>query len=196
VLIGTVIFLSLIVLLLAMPVTVTYQFSWRETPAADVRLNWAFGLVRADVSPDPSKLKRDKPEAAHEKAAAKRKSKSRNRNVVAGIRQPSFRRRILRFVSDVWHAIHKKNVELYVRLGLGDPADTGQLWAVLGPLSGMAANRRDIRVAIEPDFLDATLEVDSSGTIRVVPLRMVIIVFGLLVSPPIWRGVMAMRASG
>lgn len=99
---------------------------------------------------------------------------------MAAIRQPAFRRRILRFVSDVWHAIHKKNVRLLLRLGLGDPADTGQLWAVLGPLSGMLARLRDIRIAIEPDFLDSRLEVDSSGTIRMIPLRLAIIVLGLL----------------
>ena len=115
---------------------------------------------------------------------------------MAAIRQAPFRRRMLRFVSDLWRTIHKKNVRLLVRLGLGDPADTGRLWAVLGPLSGMLARLRDIRVTIEPDFLDATLEVDSSGTIRMIPLQIAIIVFGLLFSPPIWRGIMSMRRSG
>ena len=195
-LIGTVIFLSLIIILLAMPVTVTYQLSWREKPSGDARLNWAFGLVRADVSLDRETSERGKPGAARKKAARQRRSTGKKTNVAAGIRQPAFRRRILRLTSDVWHAIHKKNVELLVRLGLGDPADTGQLWAVLGPLSGMLGQCRDIRIAIEPDFLEATLAVDSSGTIRVIPLRMVIIALGLLVSPPIWRGVMAMRATG
>jgi hypothetical protein len=185
--------LSLIVILLAMPVTVMYQFSWQETPTADVRLNWAFGLVRADVSPNRTGPKRSNQKAAGKKDPGRRKSTRRKARIVNGIRQPMFRRRILRFVSDVWHAIEKKNVKLRVRLGLGDPADTGQLWAALGPLSGMLANSRDIRVAIEPDFLDATLDVEGSGTIRVVPMQLVIIVLGLLVSPPIWRGVLAMR---
>ena len=194
-LIGTVIFLSLIVILLAMPVTLTYQFSWKETPSADLRLNWAFGLVRADVSPDLAKPGPDKPEATRKKGARRGKSTGK-KNFMAAIRQAPFRRRMFRFVSDLWRTIHKKNVRLLVRLGLGDPADTGRLWAVLGPLSGMLARLRDIRVTIEPDFLDATLEVDSSGTIRMIPLQIAIIVFGLLFSPPIWRGIMSMRRSG
>jgi len=195
VLIGTVIFLSLIVILLAMPVTLTYQFSWKETPSADLRLNWAFGLVRADVSPDLAKPGPDKPEATRKKGARRGKSTGK-KNFMAAIRQAPFRRRMFRFVSDLWRTIHKKNVRLLVRLGLGDPADTGRLWAVLGPLSGMLARLRDIRVTIEPDFLDSTLEVDSSGTIRMIPLQVAIIVFGLLFSPPIWRGIMSMRRSG
>lgn len=194
-LIGTVIFLSLIVILLAMPVTLTYQFSWKETPSANLRLNWAFGLVRADVSPDLAKSGPDKSEPTRKKGARRGKSTGR-KNFMAAIRQAPFRRRMLRFVSDLWRTIHKKNVQLLVRLGMGDPADTGRLWAVLGPLSGMLARLRDIRVTIEPDFLDATLEVDSSGTIRMIPLQIAIIVFGLLFSPPIWRGIMSMRRSG
>ena len=194
-LIGTVIFLSLIVILLAMPVTLTYQFSCKETPSANLRLNWAFGLVRADVSPDLAKHGPDKPDATRKKAARRGKSTGK-KNFMVAIRQAPFRRRMLRFVSDLWRTIHKKNVQLLVRLGLGDPADTGRLWAVLGPLSGMLARLRDIRVTIEPDFLDATLEVDSSGTIRMIPLQIAIIVFGLLFSPPIWRGLMSMRRSG
>jgi len=195
VLIGTVIFLSLIVILLAMPVTLTYQFSWKETPSANLRLNWAFGLVRADVSPDLAKPGPDKPDATRKKAARRGKSTGR-KNFMAAIRQAPFRRRMLRFVTDLWRTIHKKNVQLLVRLGLGDPAETGQLWAVLGPLSGMLARLRDIRVTIEPDFLDATLEVDSSGTIRMIPLQVAVIVFGLLFSPSIWRGIMSMRRAG
>ena len=194
-LIGTVIFLSLIVILLAMPVTLTYQFSWKETPSANLRLNWAFGLVRADVSPDLAKPGPDKPDATRKKAARRGKSTGR-KNFMAAIRQAPFRRRMLRFVTDLWRTIHKKNVQLLVRLGLGDPAETGQLWAVLGPLSGMLARLRDIRVTIEPDFLDATLEVDSSGTIRMIPLQVAVIVFGLLFSPSIWRGIMSMRRAG
>ena len=195
-LIGTAIFLSLIVLLLAMPVSLTYQFSWKQTPSARLRVNWAFGLVRADVSPDLAKPGPDKPGANGKKTARRGRSKARKANFMAAIRQASFRRRIFRFVSDLWRTIHKKNVRLLVRLGLGDPADTGQLWAVLGPLSGMLARLRDIRITVEPDFLDPTLEVDSSGTIRMIPLQVVILVFGLLFSPPIWRGIMSMRRSG
>jgi hypothetical protein len=196
VLIGAVIFLSLVVLLLAMPLTLTYQCSWRQALTADFRLSWAFGLVRADASPDLATPEPDKAEAAGRRVSRWGRSSGRNANVMAAIRQSSFRRRMFRFVADVWRAIRKKDVRLRVRLGLGDPADTGQLWAALGPLSAMASRLPDIRTAIEPDFLDSTLEVDSSGTIRMIPLQLAGIVLGLLFSPAIWRGVMSMRASG
>ena len=179
-----------------MPVTLTYQLSWKQTLSADLRLDWAFGLVRADVSPDLANWETGKPEAARKKAGRRGKSTGKKSNFLAAIGQPSFRRRIVRFLSDAWRAINKQNVRLLVRMGLGDPADTGQLWAVLGPLSGLFARLRDIRIDIEPDFLDATLEVDSSGTVRLIPLQFVVLSLGLLFSPPIWRGIMRMRKTG
>jgi hypothetical protein len=196
VLLGTVIFLSLIVILLALPVKLTYRCSWKRTLSADVRLNWAFGLVRADVSPDLSNPEPDLATAVSRKGGWRGRTTGGKSNVLAAIRLRSFRRRILRLVSDLWSAIHKKDVRLWIRAGLGDPADTGRLWAVLGPLSGMFSRPGDISIAIEPDFLDATLELDSSGIVRVVPLQIVIIALGLLVSPAMWRGVMLMRTSG
>ena len=195
-LVGTVVFLSLVVIVLAMPVTLTYQLSWKQTLSASVRLNWAFGLVRTDISPDPTKSRSEEPQAARKKARRRRRLQARKTDFMAAIRQPAFRRRMFRFISDVWRAIHKKNVELRVRMGLGDPAGTGQLWAVLGPLSGMVSRLRDMRISIEPDFLDATLEVDSSGTVRMIPLQFAIIALGVLVSPAVWRGILSMRSSG
>ena len=192
-LIGTVIFLSLIVILLALPVTLTYRCSWKQTLSADLRLNWAFGLVRADVSPDLEKSGPDQADAAAGKDRWWGSSNGGKGNAIAAIRQTSFRRRIFRFVSDLWSAIHKKDLRLWVRAGLGDPADTGRLWAILGPLSGVFSRSDDVSVVIEPDFLDATLEVDSSGTVRVVPLQIVFLALGLLVSPAMWRGMMLMR---
>jgi hypothetical protein len=162
----------LLVTLLALPVTLTYQLSFKEKLSADVRLNWAFGLVNADVSPDPANPESDEAESARKKAGWRSKAKGDKTKFVAAIREPAFRRRILRFAADVWRAIHKKNIELLVRVGLGDPADTGQLWGV------------------------ATFEVDGSGTMRMIPLQVVIIVLGLLVSPPFWRGIMLLRTPG
>lgn len=195
-LIGTVLFLSLVVILLAVPLTLTYRLSWRQTLSANLRLIWAFGLVRAEISPDREKSRGDKPVGAHPKSGRQAGAPARKTSLLAAIRQPAFRRRFLRFVSDAWGAIHKQDVQLLVRLGLGDPADTGRLWAVIGPLSGMLTRLSDIRIAIEPDFLDPTLEVDSTGTVRIIPLQFAILAIGLLISPSVWRGIMQARAPG
>jgi Protein of unknown function (DUF2953) len=99
----------------------------------------------------------------------------------------------MRFVRDLWHVVHKKDVVLRVRIGLGDPADTGQLWAIVGPVAGVLANIQEALIDIEPEFRDATFELDSSGTLRVIPLQVLYMTVALLLSPPVWQGIRQMR---
>ncbi len=103
---------------------------------------------------------------------------------------------MFRFVADLWRAIRKQDVNLRIRLGLGDPADTGRLWAVVGPVAGLLANVEEASVEIEPDFMDAVFELESSGEIRLIPLQILYLVVALLLSPPVWLGVKRMRRAG
>jgi len=100
---------------------------------------------------------------------------------------------MLRFVREVWRAFRKRDLQLHIRVGLGDPADTGQLWAMFGPLSGLLSTLEDASVELEPDFVDAVFELDSRGKVSVIPLRLIYLVLGLLLSPPFWRGMRRMR---
>ena len=86
-------------------------------------------------------------------------------------------------------------MDLRLRIGLGDPADTGRLWALVGPLSGYLAASGQAVIAVEPDFVDSVFEARGSGALSVVPLRMLGLVTGLLLSPPVWRGLWRMRAA-
>ena len=104
-----------------------------------------------------------------------------------------FRQRVFRFIRAVWRAIHKQDLRLRMRIGLGDPADTGQLWALVGPLSGLLANNREASIEIEPEFFDAIFELDSSGSIRIIPLQLLYLAVGLLLSPSVWQGIREMR---
>ena len=90
---------------------------------------------------------------------------------------------MIKFTRDFWHAIQKHNITLRIRIGLGDPADTGHMWAIVGPVSGILATIEEASIEIEPEFIDSVFELDSSGNIRIIPLQMIYLVFGLLLSP-------------
>ena len=188
---GVVAFLLLLIALLAIPITLTFRFSWQQASQNHIVLRWAFGLVRVRMSPFQPKA--IPPGERRQKAGRSRRSSRRKRNVLAAVRQTRFRQRILRFISDLWRAVKKRNVNVLVRVGMDDPADTGQLWAVVGPMTGMLANVRQASIKIEPEFADTTFELDSSGTLRVVPLQVVYLTIALLLSPAVWRGISQMR---
>jgi len=83
-----------------------------------------------------------------------------------------------------------------VRLGLDDPADTGRLWAVVGPLAAILTLPVHARVAIEPEFACEALEVDGKGCIRIIPIRLLFVVLVFLLSPGTLRTLHATRVSG
>ena len=193
---GVAAFLLLFIALLAIPVTLTFKASWQQAFQGYVKLQWAFGLVRVRLPSLQSKAPSPEGEELAQKVSSFGRSPRKKWNSFSAIRQKAFRRRIIRFISDFWHAVHKRNVNLRIRIGLGDPADTGQLWAFVGPASGILANIKEATIEIEPEFFDSTFELDSSGTIRIIPLRLIYLTVGLLLSPPVWQGIKQMRATG
>jgi hypothetical protein len=179
--------------LLALPVTMIFQISRRQVFQGQITLKWAFGLIGGHFP-----LFEAKPPSADGSRARQIKTRTQRHasggsSPLALIRNRSFRQRIFRFVSDVWRALEKSNLTLRIRLGLGDPADTGQLWAFVGPVAGILANVEEASLEIEPDFMDEVFELDSSGTIRFIPLHMLFLALTLLLSPTVWQGIRKMQ---
>jgi hypothetical protein len=189
---GIVVFLLVVIVLLAVPVTLTYRVTWQRSFQAEMTLQWLFGLVSVQL-PSSSSGKTSSERKSVLQNKSEKSPASRKASPMAALRQKAFRQRLLKLIRDVWHAVHKQHVNLRVRVGLGDPADTGQLWAVVGPLSGMLATVQDASIEIEPEFVDSVFELDSSGNVRIIPLQLLYLAFGLLLSPTFWRGVAQMR---
>ena len=189
---GLVVFLLVIIVLLAVPVTLTYRLTWRRSFKADMTLQWLFGLVSVQLPSTSSGRSKGERKIVSQNEP-KKSPASRKTNPIAALRQKAFRQRLFRLISDVWRTVRKQHVKLRIRVGLGDPADTGLLWAVVGPLSGMLATVQDAVIEIEPEFIDTVFELDSSGNIRIIPLQLLYLAFGLLLSPAFWRGVNQMR---
>ena len=190
---GIAFFLLSVIALLAIPVTVTFDVSRRRALHGRFLLTWAFGLVRIPIPLSKAKPPSPETDEAVRKSRRAQRRSTNSVNPIALIRQRDFRRRILKFITDLWHAIDKRNIRLRIRLGLGDPADTGRLWAIVGPLAGLLANVKEARLEIEPEFMDALFELDSRGTIRLIPLQIITLVIALLLSPSVWQGIRQMR---
>jgi len=184
----------LLVLLLAIPVSLTFTVSLREKFQGDFELGWAFDLVRVRNPSLASKTRTSKLKDRKRKAARPDRPGRRSKNFIAIVRQRSFRRRIFKFAGDLWRAVGKSNLSFRLRVGLDDPADTGRLWAVLGPMSVVLSNAREEMIKIEPVFHEPFFEFEGRGNIRLVPLQLVYLTLGLIISPSVWRAVRQFRA--
>lgn len=190
---GIAIFLALLIALLAVPISVAFRLNRVTNTEGVIHVRWLFGLVRVRI-PVPGKAK---PKPSHKarrtgfpaKPWRKDYVQKRDRgeqDAMALFRQPRFRNHVLKFIRDAWHATHARNLYLRLRIGLGDPADTGRLWAFMGPLAGLASNIKSATVRIEPEFVDPVLELDSHGQFRLLPLQFIALAIAFALSPNMW----------
>jgi len=180
--------------LLAIPIDLVYRVNWRGSLQGELQLCWLFRLLRIHIPLEKSSSAKT---PTHGQQKPRRKSRARSKtNPLAAWRQRSFRRRMIKFLRDLWQAIHKRDVHLHLLIGLDDPADTGRLWALMGPVSAVCAQSQTVLIDIEPDFSESHLEVNSRGDIRIIPLQLLALVLALLLSPPFWYGLQQMRKAG
>jgi hypothetical protein len=195
VLLITAILLALLVVMLSVPMTVAFRIDRIREIRGHVILYWFFGLLRFRINiPGVAKAvssRKRKPGAKKEK----HKLGVNGHTFFALVQQSALRRRILRFIKSFSGAAHGRDLYLRLRVGLGDPADTGRLWGFLGPLDGIAANLRHAEVRIEPEFVDSALELESHGEFRLVPLQFVALTAAFMLSPEIFQAWRTLRRS-
>ena len=191
---------GLLVLSLAVPVALDFRFEGIEPLRGRVAVRWLFGLVRFGVDlPDSGRPRRAKQQAERgsKPARAGRAGPGGGEKLVAVLRQAAFRRRLLRLLRDLVRASRPSELGLRLRLGLGDPADTGRLWALAGPLNAAAQQLPNADIRIEPEFADAAFDFDARGRFLLVPLQLLALFVVFALSPPsirAWRTLAARHA--
>lgn len=174
-----------LLLLLAAPVHVHLDVERDRAVQAGAHLSWLFGLVRLRLHP------RAAPPTPEGQRPARRRSRLGARitkGIAGGMLRPDLRARLVAFLSDVLRSIRPRDVCLRARIGMDDPADTGQLWAILGPLG---AGLSYYNVQLRPDFDGACFRFQAAGRVRLVPLQLLVLIAVFLMSPPVVRAFIA-----
>jgi len=175
------IILFILLLLLLIPVDLSFKYKNFEGPVKKVRLSWFFGLISFKVYPKKASTKVKKevippPEGKKGPGISKITKILGNR----------------KFTSKTYNTIRsllkslKPNIDSFnLKLGLSDPADTGLLWGLMGPVSGMFYGFTDKDIYIEPDFLDPAFNLETEGKISIIPLETLIISVSYILSPTV-----------
>ena len=179
--------------LLAIPFDIIFKIQSQQERQSDIAIIWLFGVVRFPVSGAPGRPSK-KPKKT--KKLSKRKGKTNFRAIKSLFFNARFRNRLIKFVKDVFKTIHIISFYLRIRLGLDDPADTGRLWAYLGPLAVYLTTLSNATISLVPDFQTETLDYDGSGRVRIVPLQVIFTVLAFVFSPITIQALWRMRKAG
>ncbi len=163
----------ILILVLCVPLDLALHADVYGKPKFRLKLSWLFGLVSKDLE-----KREKKPEEKVKVAKEKGKPRERGRkfgDIIEILRTRGLLGQLGCFLRDIFSRFRARNVTADFRVGLGDPADTGLLFALIGPATFWLNSYFPHQIRVRPSFEDeGTFEGYSHGVIRLRPIQLVI----------------------
>ena len=186
--------------LLAVPVTISFSVVRREAFTGRITFGWLFGLLRISPSIPTGggrKKRRRRPadtpsEPDDSSGEARRKaSRAPAKRFKRVLKSRGFVRGVLRLLRDLAGCVRFVSLHVAGRVGLDDPCDTGRLWGTICAATGFLHGAKRVRFQVEPDFNGAVLELDGRGEIRIIPVTLFLPAARFILSPATFRAAWA-----
>lgn len=165
---------AFIVLVLCVPLDIEPRLDVYGRPKFRMRLAWLFGLVSKEVGKGkkkPEEKKRVVPEA---KPKRKRK-RIRAETIFKIMRTKGLLRQFKDLLRDILSRLKIRDLAVDFRVGLDNPADTGLLFALIGPATFFLGSSRVHQIRVEPSFEDEVVfEGYLYGVVRLWPVQLVV----------------------
>ena len=163
----------LVILVLCVPLEMVVRLDADGRPRFRMRLVWLFGLVSKEIT-----KARKKPEEESSVTEGKRKPRKRKikaRTILEILRTRGLLKQLKRLLKDILRRLKIRDLAADITVGLSDPADTGLLFALIGPATFFLGSSRIHDIRVQPSFEDeAVFKGYLSGAVRLLPIQLVI----------------------
>lgn len=170
----------ILILVLSVPFDIAFQVSVPGRPRFRMKLLWLFGLVTKEIT------RRKKPEEGKKVVEKRQKpgeGKRRFRAIFEILRTRGLLKQLRVLLGDIFGCLKIRDLLADFRVGLGNPADTGFLFALIGPTASWISSSVPLQIRVQPSFADkATFEGYSRGAVRLRPVQLVIPFFRFIFS--------------
>ena len=162
----------ILILVLSVPLDTVLRVDVYGRPKFRLRLSWLFGLISKEVGKGEKKPTEKKKVVKEKQKPAE--SKRRIGDIFEILRTRGLLRQFIVLIRDVLRRFKIRDFIVDFRVGLGNPADTGLLFALIGPATFKMSSSFPHRIRVEPSFEDETaFEGYLSGTVRLQPIQLV-----------------------
>jgi len=182
----------LVILVLSVPVSLTFDVATEEDGRRKLRVDWLFGLVGRDLLRRKEKVP---PRVAPPKVGKKKKRKPDLGFFLSVLRSRGLVGAVVRLVRRLVRGFRIRELDGHLRFGLPDPADTGVVSGVLWSVFPYRSPSGAIRLQMEPAFEGPVFEAWLQGTVRVIPAQMAANAVRFVVSPAGLRAIRLMVVS-
>jgi hypothetical protein len=177
---------ALIVLALSIPCDLKVHVDIYGRPKFRMKLSWLSGLVCREIAGKKKKPKDNKETDKVERVFKVKVPKVRT--VLEILRVRGLLKQIKLFLKDIIRLPGVREVVADLKVGLGDPADTGLLFAVIGPATSFLDSHFPNHIKVQPSFSDeAVLEGSLYGVLRLKPIQFILPLSRFIFSFPTLR---------
>ena len=161
----------LIILILCVPIDMSFRMEVYGRPKFKMRLVWLFGLVNKELG--RKKREPDENEKVPEGRTKRTKWRIKARTILQIIKTKDLIRHLGNLLRDIISRLKIKDLSANFRIGLDDPADTGILFATIGAATSLINSYGYHQIRVEPSFEDEIVfEGNLCGTIRMSPIQL------------------------
>ena len=166
---------GLIIVALCIPLDTTFHIDVYGRPKFRMRVAWLFGLVSKEVK-GGKEVKEGKLKEKEKPAKVKPKKKRgrKFRTILQILRTKGLLKQLKDLVKDIIRQFNLRELVADFKLGLDDPADTGLLFAIIGPATLLLNSSTTCKVRVQPAFGgEAAFEGFSYGNVRLRPIQLI-----------------------
>ena len=117
-------------------------------------------------------IRREKKEAVEGKPKRKRRRISA-KAVFDILRTKGLLKQFMRLLKDIFGCFKIGNLAVNFRVGLDNPADTGLLFAIIGPAAHFMNSYLPRKISLQPSFEEAVFKGYSYGMLRLQPIKLI-----------------------
>ena len=162
----------LLILFLLVPVDMALHVDVHGRPKFQLRFSWLFGLIRKEVSGGKKQFA-EKGKAVEGKRKAMKKAQGIG-SVFKILRSKDLVKKIKNLLKDIFSSIKVRDLVVNLRIGLDNPADTGLLFAFIGPAVLFLSPSFPHQIRVQPSFEEAVFEGYSYGKVKLQPIQLVV----------------------
>ena len=160
----------ILILVLSVPFDIAFQVSVPGRPRFRMKLLWLFGLVSKEIT---QKKKPEEKKKVVEEEPKHKKGKRRIGVIIGVLRTKGLLRQLRVLIGDIFRRLKIKDLAADFRIGLGSPADTGLLFALIGPTTFWLSSSFPLQIRVQPSFYgEAVFEGYLQGVLRLWPITL------------------------
>lgn len=177
---------AFVIFSLSVPLNLRLHIDVYGKPRFRTTLVWLFGLLRKDIT--TGEKKPEEKRKASEETQKPREKRPGARVILEILRVRGLLRQIKILLKDILRLPMTRALKADLKIGLGDPADTGLLFALIGPTTAFLGSSLRNEIRVQPSFADdAILEGSLDGALRLRPLQVITPLLRFIFSLPTIR---------